>query len=498
MTAPRARRPPPPPPPRRDAGTPPPAATAESPPTPPPPPPPPRPRRLAGAALKAGAAGRAAGRATVSGGRGTARVVGRSTQAGVRRFQRFAAADGADRSGLSRLTEMHVVNVAGDAALTVSLAGTVFALPTDEARGQVALFLALTMAPFVLLAPLIGPLLDRFRHGRRWAIGGTLALRGFLSWVLASAVVEDSAWLFPCALGALMATKAYAVARAAAVPRVLPDGIPLVKANARLNIAGLIGMLLGGGIAGALAKVGPDWSLRAAFAIYVIGTILAIRLPANVDSTLGEQDFTGENVTAAAKRLRALPVPVRYVLWLVTGARMLSGFLTLFMAFLMREHPLPGMAGSLVLGLVATAAAVGNASGSFIGNKWGNTAPTAMATTLLGMALGVAVVTAVFYSLWTLLAIGLTAGLFGQLGKLSLDSLVQREVHEALRARVFSWTETLLQTFWVVGGAVGILIPLQPRLGFSVIAALIALAGLAALRSRATGGTRRLPTPATS
>ena len=150
----------------------------------------------------------------------------------MRRFQRFAAADGADRSGLARLTEMHVVNVAGDAALTVCVAGTVFALPTDEARGQVALFLGLTMAPFVLLAPLIGPLLDRFSHGRRWAIGGTLALRAFLSWVLASAVIEDSAWLFPCALGALMATKAYAVARAAAVPRVLPDGVPLVQANA--------------------------------------------------------------------------------------------------------------------------------------------------------------------------------------------------------------------------------------------------------------------------
>ena len=350
--------------------------------------------RVGSAAAKAGAAGRVAGRLAATSSRATARGVGRGTQAGVRRFQRFAAADGADRSGLARLTEMHVVNVAGDAALTVSLAGTVFALPTDEARGQVALFLGLTMAPFVLLAPLIGPLLDRFSHGRRWAIGGTLALRAFLSWVLASAVIEDSAWLFPCALGALMATKAYAVARAAAVPRVLPDGVPLVKANARLNIAGLIGMLLGGGLAGGLAKIGPDWSLRTAFLIYIAGTILAIRLPANVDSTLGELDFTGENVTNAGRRMRALPVAVRYVLWLVTGARMLSGFLTLFMAFLMREHPLPGMSGSLVLGLVAGAAALGNASGSLIGNRRGNAEPTWMASVLLRVGLRRAVLAA--------------------------------------------------------------------------------------------------------
>ena len=37
--------------------------------------------------------------------------------------------------------------------------------------------------------------------GRRWALGTTLATRAFLAWVLASAVVEDSPWLFPAALG---------------------------------------------------------------------------------------------------------------------------------------------------------------------------------------------------------------------------------------------------------------------------------------------------------
>jgi hypothetical protein len=113
-----------------------------------------------------------------------------------------------------------------------------------------------------------------------------------------------------------------------------------------------------------------------------------------------------------------------------------------------------------------------------------------MATTLLAIGLGVSTVTAIFYSIWTLVALGLVAGLFGQLGKLSLDSLVQRDVPEAMRARVFSWTETLLQTFWVLGGGVGILIPLNPRLGFSVLAGLLVLAALAALRSRATARLR--------
>ncbi|CAM5299936.1 hypothetical protein STANM309S_04301 [Streptomyces tanashiensis] len=58
------------------------------------------------------------------------------------------------------------MNGAGDVMITVALASTVFfSVPTDEARGRVALYLAVTMAPFTLLAPVIGPLLDRIPHG---------------------------------------------------------------------------------------------------------------------------------------------------------------------------------------------------------------------------------------------------------------------------------------------------------------------------------------------
>ena len=74
--------------------------------------------------------------------------------------------------------------------------------------------------PFAIVAPLIGPFLDLFSHGRRWAIGATMAIRAFLCWVLAGAVQSgDSLALFPAALGVLVSSKAYGVTRAAAVPR---------------------------------------------------------------------------------------------------------------------------------------------------------------------------------------------------------------------------------------------------------------------------------------
>ncbi len=128
-----------------------------------------------------------------------------------------------------------------------------------------ALFLGLTMLPFAIVAPLIGPFLDRFSHGRRWAIGATMALRAFLCWVLATAVVTESTWLFPAALGVLVASKAYGVTRAAAVPRLVPANLTLVKANARISLAGVVGATVSAPIAGLAATVGPEWSLRYAF-----------------------------------------------------------------------------------------------------------------------------------------------------------------------------------------------------------------------------------------
>ena len=183
----------------------------------------PRQGRSRGEAFRSGtrraanATARGAG-ATARGARRAGAATGRAAGFTVRQARRATHAEGAGDSGLSRLIELHAFNGAGDAAVAISLAGTLFfQVPTDQARGQVALFLGLTMLPFAVVAPLIGPFLDRFSHGRRWAIGATMAIRGFLCWVLAGAVqAGDSVALFPAALGVLVASKAYGVTRAAA------------------------------------------------------------------------------------------------------------------------------------------------------------------------------------------------------------------------------------------------------------------------------------------
>lgn len=78
------------------------------------------------------------------------------------------------------LAEVQVLHSAGDGIVTVALANTLFfALPPGRGPGQgVGLYLALTMAPFAVLSPLVGPWLDRRPGTYRTAIALSAAGRG--------------------------------------------------------------------------------------------------------------------------------------------------------------------------------------------------------------------------------------------------------------------------------------------------------------------------------
>jgi MFS family permease len=438
----------------------------------------------AGGRTRAVGRGMAAGtRATGRGLRGAARAAGRAGRYTVHQARRAASAEGAGDSGLSRLIEMHAFNTAGDAAVAISLAGTLFfQVPTGEARDQVALFLGLTMLPFAIVAPLIGPFLDRFSHGRRWAIGGTMAVRAFLCWVLASAVVTGSTVLFPAALGVLVASKAYGVTRAAAVPRLVPRNFTLVKANARISLAGIVGATVSAPLAVLASRFGAEWSLRYAFALFVIATILAILLPAKVDASQGEVALalgpgpTGtQGQPGGGKRARALvPSAVAFALRANCGPRWLSGFLIMFMAFLLRENPIGDWSTEALLAIVIGAAGLGNTLGIAVGSWLRQLNPPVLVVLALAADAVMVLVAALFYGVLTLGLLGLTAGLAQSLAKLALDATIQRDVPERVQSSAFARSDTTLQLAWVIGGFVGIALPLIPRLGLGIAAAVLA------------------------
>lgn len=403
-------------------------------------------------------------KATARGLKGAALVTGRASQATFRQARKAAGAQGAERSGLKRLIELHACNAAGDSAFAIALAGTVFfAGATSGERGPVLLFLGLTMVPFAIVAPLIGPFLDRFSHGRRWAIGSTFALRAFLCWVLAGTLNDGSPWFYVAALGVLVSSKAYGVAKAAAVPRLLPHEITLVKANGRVALAGVVGACVSAPLAGAAYWIGPEWACRYAFLVFIVGTVAAIALPAQVDSSTGEESVEVQRDAATGARRRVgLPPRVAFALRANCGPRLLSGFLTMFMTFVLISEPLDGWEtktkATLLVGLIIGSAGLGNTLGILVASLARKINPAVMVVVALLADIVALVFATVFYSLLPLVVLGLTVGLMQYLAKVSLDSTIQTDVGVRAHASAFAKGDTTLQLAWVVGGFLGVVL----------------------------------------
>ena len=432
-------------------------------------------------ATRAAAALRSAGRGSRRAALGLARRVRRATHA-----------QGAGESGLGRLIELHAVNTAGDAMVTVALASTFFfSVPVGEARGRVALYLLVTMTPFALMAPVVGPLLDRVRHGRRYAIAATMLARAFLAWIIGGAVTGNGLALYPAAFGVLVASKAYGLSRAATVPRVLPPAISLVTANSRTSLAGLLGGALGGGLAALLHLVGPGVAPRVASVVFIAAVVLALRLPQRVDVHTGEEKATSLRLddTLQLRLKRRTSHAVVVALRANAALRAFSGFLTMFLAFLLREKPIGGLSTAVGFGLVAGAAGVGSFIGTSIGAWMRTRGPEVVVALVLLLATVVTAAGAWWYAVASVVAVAAVAGLGQQLGKLSLDAVIQRDTAEAVRTSTFARSETLLQLAWVIGGAVGIVLPLDGSVGLGLAA--LGLAVVLVLTVRGLGAARR-------
>lgn len=403
-----------------------------------------------------------------------------------------ARKDGADVSGLAAVLELSFMSAAGDALATVCLAGSqFFSVPLGEARSRVALYLLTTMAPFAVLAPVVGPILDRLR-GRRVALGATMLLRAFLVWTLAGKL--DSLALYPIALGLLATSRAFGVARSAVVPRVVPEKWPLVRANSRLSITSVLAGTLVAPVGFAVAHVvGYPWVLRGCAVVFIIGTLSAFNLPGHVDSASGEERARGltSATVAGSSRWRHALGEVPTALRASSAMRALVGFLTIFLAFLLRQT-----GGNLTgLGALAAAASIGSAVGIFLGGKLSKRKPEALLVIGLVLATAACVGAAIDYMTLTALGAALLATMAASMGKLSLDAVIQRDVPEATRNSAFARSETALQLAWVLGGAIG-LTPMSGRLGFSLAALAIAGALVSELIVLSRGRRRRVgPAP---
>jgi hypothetical protein len=391
----------------------------------------------------------------------------------------------AEPTPFARLVYAHAISVAGDACLTVSLAGSLFFQnPSGEAREKVLLYLVLTMAPFAIVAPVLGPAIDRSRGGRRMLVilsgAGRAVLCLFMAQYISKAAPEGLL-VYPLAFGALVLAKGHAVAKSALVPALVKDKGDLVNANSRLALLSVIAATVGGVPAAGIQQLfGADWSLRAAAVVFVLATILAFQVPRarsrgpedSRDTALIEEELHQPSILLAGSAMGVLRSSV--------------GFLAFFTAFALKDD-LFGLGVALAAGAV----------GGFVGVI---AAPVArrsareevIVASSLVLPAALTLVGALAGGTFGFMVAAFAVAIGAAAGRLGFDSLLQRDGPDAVRGRAFARFETRFQLVWVIGGMLG-LIPIGSRLGLFLLSVVLLCASasyVAALRAARRRGMR--------
>lgn len=386
-------------------------------------------------------------------------------------------------SPFGRFAVAHAVSAAGDTLITIGLAQTLFFVSPDEARGRILLYLVLTLAPFAVVSPFIGPLVDRMAEQRRWVVVLAAAMRAVLCLLMARDT--KSLLLFPEAFATLVLSKGYAVTRSSLVPDVVAEQAQLVRANSRLTIlSGLAGFVIA--VPGAmLSHFGASWVLGLGVIVFALAALAAIRIrlverrpgaegevnqPESDDPAVAEASQVDDRLRATAFRLAGIAMSVQ---------RALVGFVTFLVAFTFRDEGAPNW----WLGLVGAAGIGGGLLGAALAPRLRHVADEGRI--LLGSLVTVTVccLLGILWSgrLGTMFVAG-AVGIGASVSRLAFDAIVQSDDHGSVGAR-FARFETRFQLAWVLGALVPVIVPLSRPVGY----ALMGLAGIAATAIHAGG-----------
>lgn len=364
---------------------------------------------------------------------------------------------------LERYGLAHLASVAGDAFVAIALAGSVFFdLPVGEAKGKVALYLALTMAPLAIAGPLLVPLLDR--AGPRRAISFAAAL-GRAVIALYAAPRFGTLLLFPSAFLLLALSKVHAITKNGLAMAYAGRTEGLVRANARLGRIGVGGAVLAGGPALALLELGgAEATLYGAAVAYVVAAGLNLRLPhPRVRGGEAEVTRTGAIPELAAPAIGA------------AGLRAATGFLLFALAFALRRSGEPAW----WFGVLAAAGTVGGFVGDLIAPRLPSSMREEAVVVACVIAAGIGAVLAfVAFSLPVLVVFGVVVGASAELGRLAFQSLMQRLAPGGAYGRVFVRYEVVFQLAWVAGALIPAMLPIDFRGGFLILAGLYLVAGV--------------------
>jgi len=357
-------------------------------------------------------------------------------------------------SPFTRLARTHGLMVAGDTLVAVALAGSLFFdITPDAARWRIALYLLLTVAPFAVVAPMVGPALDRMKGGRRMLLIASSVGRAVVCAIMIRDV--DTLLLFPEAFLLLVCSKSYAVSKAALVPTVVHNDDELLEANAKLTLIGaIVGFIAMVPAVPMLKLGGPEWVLGFASIVFVGATVLALQIKKTTIAEVppGPQEKAELHSSGIVLAGTAMAV-----------VRGIVGFLTFVVAFYIRNAGSSEFWFAIVLAASGLGALLGAALTPRLRQVW-REENILIAVLLLVMVTGIAAATW-GSRLFSATAAALVVGLGASGGKLAFDSIVQRDAPDANRGRSFAKFETRFQLAWVVGAFIPVIIPIPLQAG---------------------------------
>ena len=346
--------------------------------------------------------------------------------------------------------------VAGEAAMTIALADSFFlSVPVGAARTKVILFLAVSMAPFIFIAPFVGPAIDRLRGGQRMVVILVGILRALVLVGMSQSL--DSFALFPLAFAALILQKTYAIAKSAIVPTIVENDDELVNINSKLGqIAGITGFVVAVP-AGLLQLIDPRLCLGLGVFAYLFASLNAYRLPKTVIADKPAERLEIEELHSPAVLRAAVAIRV---------LRGIVGFNFFHLAFWLRNET----AGTLWFGLAISLSGLATLGANFVGptlrrrmrEQW-----MIMSSLLFVGIVGVGAAFSGRIVAGIVLASAVNAA--AAICRLAFESVVQSGAPDANRGRAFSKFETQNQIAWVVGGLMPVIFRPAGWLGFACI-----------------------------
>lgn len=359
----------------------------------------------------------------------------------------------ASHSKFRRLSITHAAMMAGDAAMVVALADSMFlSISPEEGRDKVLLFLVVSFAPFLLIAPLIGPFLDRVAGGRRSVIQVVACSRVVLSVLMAFLV--DNLALFPLVFAALVLQKTYVISKSAIVPSVVRNQRELVEANSKLGmIAGLIGFVAVMPAGLIQVTIGSNGTLI--YGAFVFGYAVFA-------STFLSADVVASNEAGAAEmvQLHSTSVLVGSIVMILLRASV--GFMLFLMAFWLRTQSAGTAKFGFAVALAAIGTVIGNATASFIRR---HLSEELMLFGSLGLSTIAAFVAAVIGGIPAMIGLAFALNLAASIGRLGFESMLQRDAPQANRGRAFALFETRFQFAWAIAGLIPVVITMSGPTG---------------------------------